>query len=99
MELLILQPGFVFLYRRTSRKRRREREAEDRDCRRRVEENVQRVAREATIDTWEEIRGEEERVREEERMRREQESIEVEDQGDPGGLLVPEIGSATDLHG
>ena len=92
-------PPTLKIQRRTSRKRRREKEAEDRDCRRRVEENVQRVAREATIDTWEEIRGEEARIREEERMRREQESIEAEDQGDPGGLLVPEIGSAADLHG
>ena len=60
---------------------------------------MQQVAREATINTWEEIRGEEERLREEDRRRREQESIEAEDQGDPGGLVVPEIQSAADLHG
>ena len=92
-------PQTLKIQKRTSRKRRREKEAEDRDCRRRVEENVQRVAREATIDTWEEIRGEEARVREEERMRREQESVEAEDQGDPGGLTALEIGSAVELHG
>ena len=92
-------PQTLKIQKRTSRKRRREKEAEDRVRRRRTEENVRQVAREATIDTWEEIRGEEERVREEERRRREQESIEAEDQGDPRGLIVPEIGSAVELHG
>ena len=86
------------IQKKTSRKRRREKEAEAQDLRQRMEERVWRVAREATVDTWEQIHGEEERVREEERLRREQESIEGEDQGDPTGL-VPEIGSAVDLHG
>ena len=89
------------IQKRTARKRERERREEARGKRQRMEEEMRRVAREATIDTWEQLRYEEERAREEERIRREQEhaSVEGEDQGDLEGQTVPEDRSAIDLNG